>query len=193
MLYPIRKTTTEHKSDPLGDSCRQYIYNDLTLHLYYISLYGVVDVKNVGSTAATFAVRNACIQNNKFCNWEHSNSCQKCTQNISTRFIICGKDREIERSHAALVFNPSFFKIQKKINSLIMCDTYIEINIVSFESKSGKNQLNQLCCDESPDRILFLIEFVFTFVSIAMLSGSWKCNLSLLLPSSLDPLNCENL
>lgn len=34
----------------------------------YFDSYGVVDVKNVGSTAATFAVKNACIQNNKFCN-----------------------------------------------------------------------------------------------------------------------------
>lgn len=36
--------------------------------------HGVVEVKNVGSTAANFAVRKACIQNNKFCNCEHSNS-----------------------------------------------------------------------------------------------------------------------
>lgn len=33
----------------------------------------------------------------------------------------------------------------------------------------------------------------YTFVSIALDSESWKCNFNLDLPSSEEPLNCENL
>lgn len=44
----------------------------LCLNLEYV--YGIIEHKNPGSTDATFAVRNACIQNNKLCKIEHSNS-----------------------------------------------------------------------------------------------------------------------
>lgn len=55
------------------------------------STQGVLELRNAGSTEATLAVRNACIQNSRPCSVEHSSSwnSKACAQRLYTNICSC--------------------------------------------------------------------------------------------------------
>jgi hypothetical protein len=59
--------------------------------LIIILHYGVIELRNAGSTDATLAVRKACIQKSRLCKQDVSNSCEETTKQKNIRSL---KERE---------------------------------------------------------------------------------------------------
>jgi hypothetical protein len=49
--------------------------------------YGVIELRNAGSTDATLAVRKACIQKSRLCKEDVSNSCEETTIQKNIRLL----------------------------------------------------------------------------------------------------------
>lgn len=49
--------------------------------------YGVIELRNAGSTDATLAVRKACIQKSRLCKEDVSNSCEETTVQKNIRLL----------------------------------------------------------------------------------------------------------
>jgi len=77
--------------------------------LIIILHYGVIELRNAGSTDATLAVRKACIQKSRLCKEDVSNSCEETTIQKNIRSL-----KERQKS------------------SLVQCLNLIHVNALTF-------------------------------------------------------------